>query len=376
MEVVEKRKSNFEIMRIISMLMIIFWHIMYHGGVYYNSSGTLRIVLNIIKPLILVHVNSFILVTGYFSYDKKFKMSKVIKLNNSMWFYKSIIPIVLIILGYYSMDSVSYIKALSPISHYDYWFISTYLYLYLCTPMLNILINNLNKSNYKKMLFLLFTIFSIVPFITNQKVLDIQIGYSILQFVFLYFIGAYIKKYDVINCYYLKRINNNSKKILFLFLYITLGLFLGLVTIASSKFENTNSIFEYIGQILYSSGNEYNSPFLIIESIFYFLFFSLININSNFINKISKTTIGVYLIHDLMQVRDLLWKNIGFNKPYYSFNILWKMIFVTISVFCICSIIEYIRQLIFNFIYHRKISCKFRKFYRGYLDSLGVDIRW
>ena len=74
----KKRLSNFELMRIISMFLIALWHFLLFGKMEEGTFGVTQNVIILLKAITLVHVNSFVLLTGYFNYDKKFKLSKVI----------------------------------------------------------------------------------------------------------------------------------------------------------------------------------------------------------------------------------------------------------------------------------------------------------
>ena len=369
------RQSNFELMRIISMLMIIFWHILYHGNVLENANESLRILLIFFRSLIFIHANSFILVTGYFRCETRFKMSKVLQLNILIWFYKLIIPLIFIFIGIISLDLISIIKLVSPFSHKDYWFMTAYLYLYLLSPFLNIIINNITKDNYKKMLILLFVIFSILPYLSGDTIYDTNKGYGLLQFIILYFIGAYFKKYKIENCFYLSKFTFNAKKVILFSCYISLGVISGFLTIATSR-SSYGVVIDYFFNILVKAISSYSSPFIIIESVLFFLFFSLLNIKSKFINIVSSTTLGVYLIHDNMYIRKILYEGLGFTQDIYSVSILLKVFACTFLIFIGCSLIEFIRQKIFKFIYNRKISQKFRKSYRSFIDSLGLKINW
>lgn len=61
------RKSNFELLRIVSMFMIILTHILTHGQVIDNTNnGILSIFFDFLFCIVIVHVNSFVLLTGYF----------------------------------------------------------------------------------------------------------------------------------------------------------------------------------------------------------------------------------------------------------------------------------------------------------------------
>lgn len=369
------RQSNFELMRIISMLMIIIGHILMHGKIIANATGTLRILIIFIQALIYIHVNSFVLVTGYFRCETRFKFSKVIQLNNSMWFYKALIPIILIFLGIISLDTISFLKLVSPFSHGDYWFITTYIYLYLISPILNIVINNINKTNYKRLLALLFIIFSIFPYISNQEIYNTRGGYNLLQFIILYFIGAYFKKYKIQECHYFKKFTPEAKKTILILTYLSLGLVSGFITLATSNISGGPMI-NYLSGTLNNAIYSYNNPFIIIQSICYFLFFSLLSIKNRVINTLSSTTLGVYLIHDNNFIREYLYKILGFQNISYSSTILVKVFLCSLLIFILCSIIELLRKLIFNFLYNRKFSQKLRSLYRNYLESFGLKINW
>ena len=156
----KQRNSNFELMRIISMILIIIYHCIYHGEILEKTSGSLKIILTIIMSLTLVHVNSFILLSGYFQHNKKCKFSKVISLNNTVWFYTVIIAIIAAVFLDYKFNSVAIFKFIMPINYDLYWFIREYLILYLISPIINIVIQNINQKQYKKILLLLFKLFS------------------------------------------------------------------------------------------------------------------------------------------------------------------------------------------------------------------------
>ena len=72
----KERQSNYELMRIVSMFLIVIYHILIHGNVFDNTEGGLHFIFAFLICITLVHVNSFILVTGYFNYNKDFKWNK------------------------------------------------------------------------------------------------------------------------------------------------------------------------------------------------------------------------------------------------------------------------------------------------------------
>lgn len=369
------RQSNFELMRIIAMLMIIFWHILYHADVIDNANSSLSVILIFIRTLIYIHVNTFVLASGYFLCETKFKMSKLFQLNNLTWFYRVIIPIILLFCGLISIDAFSFIKLIIPFPTVGYWFMTAYLYLYIISPFLNVIINNIKKEDHKKLLLILFIIFSVLPFLTNQMIYDTEDGFGLLQFIILYLIGAYFRKYKIEDSYYLKRFSLNAKRLILLCSYIFLAIILGFIYVATI-YGSYGKFIDAFFNIISKSIMSYSNPFIIIESVLFFLFFSLLNIKSKLINIIASTTLGVYLIHDNMYLRRILFNWLGFTQDSYSVSILIKIFICTFLIFFICSLIEYIRQKIFQFVYNRKISKKFRNFYRNFIDSLGFKINW
>ena len=71
MDTKKERLSNFELMRIISMFLIVMWHTTLHSETYTSAHGFLRFMLDIIMCLCVVHVNSLVMVTGYFQCNKR-----------------------------------------------------------------------------------------------------------------------------------------------------------------------------------------------------------------------------------------------------------------------------------------------------------------
>lgn len=203
---VKERNSNYELMRIISMFAIIMWHIIIHGGIL-NSCGSnqLRTVLELILMTIVIHVNSFVMVTGYFQSTSKFRQSKIWSLINSSLFYKALIVIIFSVFFGLKLTKVEFIREFFILNIDEYWFVKYYIFLYLISPFLNILIQKMSKKQYKCLLITSFLIFSVLPFITSNGTFSND-GCNLINFVFLYFIGGYLRKYPLKECYIFKNV--------------------------------------------------------------------------------------------------------------------------------------------------------------------------
>ena len=274
------RQSNFELMRIVSMFMIVLYHFICHGGLIEKSNGAVKVILTFIQALTFVHVNSFVLLCGYFQCKNKFKMSKFFKLYNQVWFYKAFIVVILTILGIVSLSNIEFIKSISFIYYGDYWFITMYFILYLCSPMLNIVINNINKKQHLKIIILLLLVFSILPTFTIRAFYDNARGFSIANFVLLYFIGAYIRLYPIEKNSIFSHFTKNFRKYFFLGIYVLFAFFMCMENLLSELFISCGGIVEEVGKIMANSVLAYDNPIIIIQSVCYFLVFYSMSFNN------------------------------------------------------------------------------------------------
>ena len=348
------RQSNFELMRIISMFFIVLWHIIIHGHLIENSlNPKFSFIITLLKYIVIVHVNSYVLLTGYFQCKSKFKLSKIWDLSISSLFYKLIIIIIFSYFSLLSLSKIEIFRELLIINYDEYWFIKMYIYLYLLSPFLNKFINDIDKKYYNKLLITLFIILSIIPFFTNNRGFD-NTGYTLYSFVFLYFIGAYLRLYNIKESYLFKLLSNNLYRIILVFLFLFITCFNYLLgeysVILQSQSVYMNEFFSN-----FSQNFNYSSPIIIIQSIVYFLFFENINFKNKFINKISSLTLGIYLISDNIIIRSFIYDFIGLrNHNIEHFSYIIHVFILSILIFIICLIIEFIRQCIFKFIRNRK----------------------
>ena len=93
-----------------------------------------------------------------------------------------------------------------------------------------------------------------------------------------------------------------------------------------------------------------NSLIILLTSVSTFLLFKSISIkNSGFINSLSATTFGVYLIHDNDCIRSYLWNHLLVVKNYYvqPYFVLYSVIIILL-IFSVCSFIDFLRIKFFE----------------------------
>lgn len=367
----QPRESNFELMRVISMFMIVLWHIIIHGKLIYMTEGATNLAYNLLLCILVVHVNSFVLATGYFQSKSTFSLKKFLRLFFLIWFYRIIIVVLLTSLNLVTVPSSEFIREFFPIGSENYWFINCYLAIYLLSPFLNKLINSLNQSEYRRLLLVSFLLFSIVSFVTNNVTINNN-GSNIIHFCFMYLLGAYFRKYKIKDNYHFKNYSREKRQIIFISGFIICALSNFVIIIFAKQLSSyTNPIVKLISSYIVSSQYNYSTPIDVIQSICYFLFFETLTIKSNFINKISSIVLGVYLIHDNGYVCRILYQFLGIDTGnIQNSTSLIYMLLCGILIFICSLMIEFIRNKISVFINNRKIvKNKKQKFY-NYISNI------
>lgn len=370
----QERNSNYELMRIISMLMIVIFHIIVHGQVLnnYQNEGAM-LITEFILFMTLVHVNSFVLISGYFQSNLKFKQSKLWSIINQNLFYRILIVSIFLSMDLISLNKVEILKETAIINMTEYWFIKTYIFLYCLTPFINKFIKTLDKKDYQKLLILLLILFSIIPTVTGGGAFDNN-GFTLYNFVFLYLIGAYLKKYPLKEMYVFKPMTKRLYQISMIAIFITTCSLNFMLTNYMNKIGNVNSILGELNNYIERASTAYSNPFVIIQTIAYFEFFGTLNIKNKIINKIASLTLGVYMIHDngFISTNVYKWLKID-NGPIYSYKFIIYILIVAIVIYIACSIIEYLRKVLFSFIYKLRISEKVRKKYYQIIHEINLN---
>lgn len=164
------RDSRFELLRIISMLMIVTCHIaLVPSKLVPGFESSLVIQNNFINAQIAQILGMFgrignilfVMISGYFMINLTFKRKRLYSLFNKVHVYVwPTIPILLLI-GV-SRDIRGWLSLLFPIILEQYWFVTVFVALMIFAPFINILIHSLSQSNNLVLLLLLFIVTSLV----------------------------------------------------------------------------------------------------------------------------------------------------------------------------------------------------------------------
>ena len=336
----ESRSSNFELFRIIVMLLIIAHHYVVNSGltsangpIYANPMSWRSLFLLFVGAWGKIGINCFVLITGYFMCERDISLQKFWKLLIEVIFYKIIIYLAFLAFGYNKFSWSGLANAVIPFKTIKTGFTPCFLMFYLIIPFLNILIHHLTKKQHVKLIcicLLIYVLFGTLPFFS------VSMNY-ISWFIVLFFISSFFRLYPH------KALDNKK-----LWGCVTIGLVL--IDICSVLLCAWLSI-RLKRRIAYNLVTDSNTLLALLTGVSAFLFFKNINIRNNkLINTIASTTFGVFLIHaNSDTMRKWLWKTVFDNVGHYNLRLMPLYVLgVVCVVFIVCSLIEYLRILSFN----------------------------
>lgn len=334
------RESNFELLRIVAMFLVLVTHADYVSiglpkSIDILSSPANAITRLSIESISVVCVNLFILISGWFGIRAHIK-----GLCNFLFqcaFFLIGTYVFSIIIGFQNISSTGLMSCLVLTRS---WFIPAYLGLYILSPLINVFLEQAGKRRLE--LFLIAFYCFQTYFGTLRSVAFIEDGYSTFSFIGLYCLGRYLKMY--------------GKKI---FHY---GWLLYLLSIVANTmlYILKKEYFEFI--------NVYNyiNPFVVIGAVGLFIIFANMKISHNrVINFISKSSFAVFLLHTSYSVYPVfidIVRNIYEN--YTGLSCMGIIFCFLILVFAISVLCDLPRRALWNWIATKINWSKFRAFLR------------
>lgn len=213
------------------------------------------------------------------------------------------------------------------------WFIQIYIFLLLLSPFINALLDVLSQKQWINLIVAI-TIISIYfgwfwGHYVNKD------GYGLLNFVWLYVIGAYLS-----NNWEIKR----YKYYMYFSISICCAILNAILFVAVPNYEAWT----------------YNNPLVVISSIAFFLFMMSFDYQRRWINWVAESTLVVYLVHENAYISRWLYSSE--MSAWYSQNLVCFFI-ALLLVYCSCCVIDFflrrvLADTILNFVWHPlNVSC-------------------
>lgn len=333
------RLSNIELLRILSMFLVMLVHSMEGSLGRPTTDELLANPIDVIcrvnlETLGLVCVNVFVLISGWFGIRCTIKGA--IKFAFQCIFMSIAIGTFLAI----SQSDLTWkelVKAL--ISPKNWWFVYAYFTLYILSPILNAFVDNVDRRVFRNTLIAFFAFQTVYGLLYSLPYF--AKGYSPLSFIGLYLLARYVHVYSP----RIKRLSCLQCGIS----YIGVSVGLSLVMLALLAFLPWHGL---VGRMFdwYAS---YTSPLNIFASVMLLLCFSKMHFQSRIVNSIAASSFAVYLIHNHPAIHH------GYFKPFvvwlHQSNpvgiFLIELFFFLSLLFLFCVAIDKIRIYTYNKFY-------------------------
>lgn len=337
-EVKTKRHSGIELLRIMAACAVVVLHYgnPKMGGALDVVGGGRFYLISLLITICCCAVNVFVLISGYFlSQSPKRTLGKPFTLYLQVVIFHFIAFSIGLALSEFSFEPTGLIPQFLPTNY----FVTIYASLYFISPCINSYLKSISQESYKRIIIILMILFSIYPSLmdvlrefsgnelTGTSTIGnwgSQYGYTIVNFVLLYIIGAYIRKYGIP-----AKIGKGKWIIAVISVCIIFG------------WRIVVSHLHPMGQ---SSATSYLNPFVILLAVCVFGIFREMKFESKVINELSKAAFTCFLFHlvviERIGIRDYA------PGPFLTFAL--HFVLSVIGIYLISYVIYKLYSLVFN----------------------------
>ncbi len=345
-----------ELLRCVSMFMIVFIHILNNGGILKDIEcfSINYHVMNYLNTVGAVSVNLYALITGYVCFYSRNKYERLINLWFKVFFYSVVITLIFVVLPNYKVGIGECFFSFLPVFTNRYWYFTSYFCLFFVVPLINKGLQNLSIKLIKTVVVLGFVLLSIFEsfgnlFVYNFSLFCVNDGYSPIWLMYLYIVGVYIRIRKE-NC--IEKVKPSYIILYLLFTLLAYGAFV------AKDFVISEFNISLLNNIDFTA---YNSPFIFISSILLFLIFINVNIKkgSKIINIFSSVSFSVYLI----STHPYIFTHIqsGLFEKFANYNVVALLVIVFTSAIIIyfgCSVVCILVDKLLNKIHFSRIISK------------------
>lgn len=346
-----KREANFEILRVIAILMVLTLHYLSHTDLLLKTgekATSLQFAGQLIESFCIVAVNVWVLISGYFLSKSDFKLSRILQLVAEVYFYTLLVTLVMQVVNTANVAETDRIfkttQFFFPISSEHYSFATAYILLYVIAPILNKGVLHLTRKQLKASIIGLLIWFCFIKSFIPVNFPTDMMGYNLDWYICLYLIAAYIRKYNV-------RIVNSGKTSILLYVGASFLSFLMAVVLHEINYKT--------GRFIYYSGVTFHYNFILclVGALGLFSTFRYLKVKEGIVAKAARIlapfSFGIYLLHEHLEIRDrwVEWmKGIFGNVPATIPGMIGHLILCILTLFVSCVFVDWIRSVIFGFV--------------------------
>lgn len=321
------RLSNIELLRIISMLLILvvhadFWSLGAPDLSDFKNAPSNALLRTLIESISIVSVNVFVMISGWFGIKPNLR-----SLSNFVFqcaFFLIGIYAVMILVGKASLTPMGVLGSLC-LTHWN-WFIKAYIGLYILSPLINAFLEKATKRQLKLFLIFFYVFQTVWGWLTNASAFVVD-GYSTFSFIGLYVLARYLKLYGAAI----------AKQ--------------GLAIYTASVILNCAVFYISLRTPHIRGVYAYANPLVIAGATGLLLWFSQLNIPINrTINFIGRSCFAVFLLHSNPNIGEPVYKRF-IVETYNSFSGIYAgggMLLIIITFFTTAIVIDQIRLFLWN----------------------------
>ena len=240
-----------------------------------TASYSSSIMRSLSESLSDVGVNTFILISGWFGIRSR--LSRFVEFIFQIYFLEVLLYAMMKVLGLTGTIGIDGWIELFFFRYGTYWFIKAYIMLYIFAPLLNAFVENCSRKQLQFFLISFYVVQTIYGFYINIG--WFSNGYSPMSFMGLYLLARYMRLYPSWFAKFDKSVD--------ITLYFLVSLITALCSLSMTYF------FGKVGTVLFQN----SCPLMIISSVYFFLYFTKISFQNNYVNWVSASCFAAYLVH-------------------------------------------------------------------------------
>lgn len=341
-----ERNYGIELFRVFSMLMIVILHINMNGGLMgcFGTVDSKYTALWFGETFCFASVNCYALISGYVMYNHKAAAGKLLKMWAQVFSISALTGVYFIIFKDTNIPVDKIKDAFRPLTRSQYWYFTAYFGMYMLVPVLNAAISSMEKNLHKKLCFVIFIFFTLMPITFKNDFFRTSNGMSTFWLSLLYIVGAYFGKYGIDRKKYSPLfcgIGGISCSLLLTIIVVYHSYKIGLET------GTVTGQFDYLF---------YTNPLTTLESILFLMCFAQLKFNDEVIRLIIKwlasSSFSVYLIHVQPIIFDFRFRGkFPFLSQYNALTMSLLVIMWAILIYVACTILDKIRLLVFKLLH-------------------------
>lgn len=286
--------------------------------------GCYSVYLSCLNSIVIIGVNIFFLISGYFSI--KFSVKKIVSLIVNIYVYTILLSIasVLLKIEAVNMELIKFII----FPFFKYWFIFVYIVLVMVSPIINEGVEKIEKKNAIGLTLAFSLLVCGLGYVNNIAMLGINNGYSVMFAMYLYWIGRMMYKYNFFK-------TKIGLEIIIWIVSTIMTMSYAIIGIILEKYRLAWHVFSY------------NQIFIVMASVSFFWIF-IMSKECMKLKKIAKTAkhiLPVYYIHTSAVFS--YYRNMPLIYLRKNANYLMQFVFLlffTIIILAVCIIIDLIKN--------------------------------